>query len=112
MKTSIAIVDYGMGNLRSVAQAMRHAAPDAEVAIVSEPAAIPAGARVVRPGQGARPDCMRCLRESGRREAVQEAARNKPLLGVCVGEQMLFDWSAEGDTPGLGLIPGKVLKFD
>jgi imidazole glycerol-phosphate synthase subunit HisH len=112
MKTSIAIVDYGMGNLRSVAQAMRHAAPEAEVAIVNQPDAIRAADRVVLPGQGAMPDCMRCLRESGLQEAVKEAARNKPLLGICVGEQMLFDWSAEGDTPGLGLMPGRVLRFE
>jgi glutamine amidotransferase len=107
MKTSIAIVDYGMGNLRSVAQALRKAAPEADVAIVDQPEAIRAADRVVLPGQGAMPDCMRSLGESGLQEAVIEASRSKPLMGVCVGEQMLFDWSAEGDTPGLGLLPGK-----
>ena len=112
MKTSIAIVDYGMGNLRSVAQALRKAAPEADVAIVDQPEAIRAADRVVLPGQGAMPDCMRSLGESGLQEAVIEASRSKPLMGVCVGEQMLFDWSAEGDTPGLGLLPGKVLRFD
>jgi glutamine amidotransferase len=60
----------------------------------------------------AMPDCMRSLGESGLQEAVIEASRSKPLMGVCVGEQMLFDWSAEGDTLGLGLLPGKVLRFD
>ena len=93
MKTSIAIVDYGMGNLRSVAQALMKAEPAAQVAIVDTPAAIRAADRVVLPGQGAMPDCMRSLAESGLKDAVLEAARNKPLLGVCVGEQMLFDWS-------------------
>ena len=112
MKTSIAIVDYGMGNLRSVAQALRKAAPEAEVAIVDRPEAIRAADRVVLPGQGAMPDCMRCLGESGLQEAVIEASRTKPLMGVCVGEQMLFDWSAEGDTRGLGLLPGKVVRFE
>jgi len=112
MKTSIAIVDYGMGNLRSVAQALRKAAPEADVAIVDKPEAIRAADRVVLPGQGAMPDCMRSLGESGLQEAVIEASRSKPLMGVCVGEQMLFDWSAEGDTRGLGLLPGKVLRFD
>lgn len=111
MKTFIAIVDYGMGNLRSVAQALKKAAPDADVAIVARPEAIRAADRVVLPGQGAMPDCMRSLAESGLRDAVLEAARTKPLMGVCVGEQMLFDWSAEGDTPGLGLLPGKVVRF-
>ncbi|WJF90613.1 imidazole glycerol phosphate synthase subunit HisH [Paraburkholderia bonniea] len=111
MKTSIAIVDYGMGNLRSVAQALRQAAPHAEVAIVDQPEAIRAAGRIVLPGQGAMPDCMRCLGASGLQDAVLEAARSKPLMGVCVGEQMLFDWSAEGDTRGLGLLPGKVMRF-
>jgi len=112
MKTSIAIVDYGMGNLRSVAQALKKAAPEADVAIVERPEAIRAADRVVLPGQGAMPDCMRCLAESGLQDAVLEASRTKPLMGVCVGEQMLFDWSAEGDTKGLGLLPGKVVRFE
>ncbi len=101
-----------MGNLRSVAQALKKAAPEADVAIVSEPGAIRAADRVVLPGQGAMPDCMRCLGESGLQEAVVAASKTKPLMGVCVGEQMLFDWSAEGDTPGLALLPGKVVRFE
>ncbi len=100
-----------MGNLRSVAQALRHVAPEADVRISGEVADIRAADRIVLPGQGAMPDCMRSLRESGVQEAVLEAARSKPLFGVCVGEQMLFDWSDEGDTPGLGLLPGKVVRF-
>ncbi|MGN6315291.1 imidazole glycerol phosphate synthase subunit HisH [Trinickia sp.] len=107
----IAIVDYGMGNLRSVYQALRKAAPEADVAIVDRPEGIRAAERIVLPGQGAMPDCMRCLGESGLQEAVLEAARDKPLMGVCVGEQMLFDWSEEGSTPGLALMPGKVVRF-
>lgn len=107
----IVVVDYGMGNLRSVAQALRHVAPDADVLISGELAVVKAADRLVLPGQGAMPDCMRCLRESGLQDAVLEASRNKPLLGVCVGEQMLFDVSEEGDTPGLGLLPGKVVRF-
>jgi imidazole glycerol-phosphate synthase subunit HisH len=115
MKTSIAIVDYGMGNLRSVYQALRKAAPEADVAIVGEPEAIRAANRIVLPGQGAMRDCMAHLGASGLQQAVLEAARDKPMLGVCVGEQMLFDWSQEGDskgTNGLGLIPGKVVRFE
>ena len=115
MKTSIAIVDYGMGNLRSVYQALRHAAPEADVAIVEQPEAIRAADRIVLPGQGAMRDCMAHFSASGLQEAVMEAARNKPMLGVCVGEQMLFDWSEEGGadgTNGLGLVPGKVVRFD
>ncbi|SDV51278.1 imidazole glycerol phosphate synthase subunit HisH [Chitinasiproducens palmae] len=112
MKNAIAIVDYGMGNLRSVSQALQHAAPEASVSIVSSPQAIADAHRVVLPGQGAMPDCMRCLHESGLFDAVIAASRDKPLLGVCVGEQMLFDASDEGDTPGLGLLPGRVVRFD
>ncbi|MES2538115.1 MAG: imidazole glycerol phosphate synthase subunit HisH [Pseudomonadota bacterium] len=108
----IVVVDYGMGNLRSVAQALRHVAPDADVRISGEVADIQAADRIVLPGQGAMPDCMRCLRESGLQEAVLAASRSKPMFGVCVGEQMLFDWSEEGNTHGLGLLPGKVVKFN
>ena len=112
MKTNkIVVVDYGMGNLRSVAQALRHVAPEADVQISGEVAAIENADRLVFPGQGAMPDCMRCLRESGLQEALMKAARSKPMLGVCVGEQLLFDWSEEGDTSGLGLLPGKVVRF-
>ena len=112
MKTSIAIVDYGMGNLRSVYQALRKAAPEADVAIVEQPEAIRAADRIVLPGQGAMRDCMAHLGASGLQQAVIEAANNKPMLGVCVGEQMLFDWSEEANTNGLGLLPGKVMRFD
>lgn len=107
----IVVVDYGMGNLRSVAQALRHVAPEADVRISGELADIRGADRLVLPGQGAMPDCMRCLRESGLQEAVIESTRTKPLLGVCVGEQLLFDLSEEGNTPGIGLIPGKVVRF-
>ena len=107
----IVVVDYGMGNLRSVAQALRHVAPEAEVLISGQVADIRSADRLVFPGQGAMPDCMRCLRESGLQEALLEAARSKPMLGVCVGEQLLFDASEEGPTPGLGLIPGQVVRF-
>ena len=108
----IVVVDYGMGNLRSVAQALRHAAPEADIRISGEVADIRAADRIVLPGQGAMRDCMKSLRDSGVQEALLEASRSKPFLGVCVGEQMLFDWSEEGDTPGLGLLPGKVVRFD
>jgi glutamine amidotransferase len=107
----IVVVDYGMGNLRSVAQALKHVAPEADVRISGELADIKSADRLVLPGQGAIPDCMLCLRESGLQEAVVESTKTKPLLGVCVGEQLLFDWSEEGDTPGIGLLPGKVVRF-
>ncbi len=111
---SVAVVDYGMGNLRSVAQAVIYAAQDTglEVKITSNPQDVRNATRVVLPGQGAMPDCMRELRDSGLLEAVLDAAGKKPLFGVCVGMQMLLDHSEEGDVPGLALIPGNVVKFD
>ncbi|MCZ7559887.1 MAG: imidazole glycerol phosphate synthase subunit HisH [Burkholderiaceae bacterium] len=107
----IAVVDYGMGNLRSVAKALEHVAPKARVVIAGTAAGIDSADRVVFPGQGAMPDCMRFLDEAGLRDAVLRAARSKPMFGVCVGEQMLFERSEEGDTSGLGLVPGEVLRF-
>jgi len=111
MSQSIAIVDYGMGNLRSVEKALAHAAPEAEVRLTDDPARIAAADRVVFPGQGAMPDCMESLRASGLGRAVEDAARDRPFLGLCLGLQMLFDRSEEGDTPGLGVFPGEVRAF-
>ncbi len=111
MPQRISIVDYGMGNLRSVQKALQHVAPAAEVQITSDPAVIDRAQRVVFPGQGAMPDCMRALNERGLGEAVARAAASKPFLGLCIGQQMLFESSAEGDTPGLALLPGHVVGF-
>jgi len=110
---TVAVVDYGMGNLRSVSQAVMRAAEGSgvAVAITHHPEEVLAAERVVLPGQGAMRDCMRELRESGMLEAVLDAAGRKPLLGVCVGMQMLLDHSEEQDTPGLGLVPGQVRRF-
>ncbi|GAB2857938.1 imidazole glycerol phosphate synthase subunit HisH [Pseudoduganella ginsengisoli] len=107
----IVVVDYGVGNLRSVAQALRAVAPEADVRISGEVADIADAERIVLPGQGAMADCMRGLRESGVLDAVLRAAEVKPLLGVCIGEQMLFESSEEGNAQGLGLLPGKVVRF-
>ena len=100
-----------MGNLRSVAKALEHVAPGAEVLATADPAAIRSAERVVVPGQGALPDCMRQLAASGAREALIEAAGAKPFLGICIGLQMLFERGEEGDTRGLGLLPGNVPRF-
>jgi glutamine amidotransferase len=107
----IVVVDYGMGNLRSVAQALRAVAPEADVAISGVPADIDAADRIVLPGQGSMLDCMKSLAESGVQDALLRAARSKPMMGVCVGEQMLFERSEERDAEGLGLLPGKVVRF-
>lgn len=118
-RQTVAVVDYGMGNLRSVAQAVIHAATavdHVDVVVTSNPQAVLDAHRVVLPGQGAMPDCMAELERSGLREAVLHAAAHKPLFGVCVGMQMLLDRSDEGPagvgTPGLGLIGGEVVKFE
>ena len=111
MSNKIAIVDYGSGNLSSVLQALRVAAPEAQVSVTRSASDIAQADRVVLPGQGAMPDCMHHLQQSGLREAVCSAARTKPLLGICIGQQMLFDVSEEGNVPGLGMFAGKVIKF-
>jgi len=107
----VAVVDYGMSNVRSVALAIKCVAPLLEVAITSDARIVARAPRVVFPGQGAMPDCMREMDRRGLREAVLEAARAKPFLGICIGLQMLFERSEEGDTPGLGLLPGRVRRF-
>ncbi len=113
MRRTVAVVDYGMGNLRSVSQAVLHVAQGTgfDVIVSADPDEVRAAERIVLPGQGAMPDCMRELRESGLLDAVLEAAASKPLMGVCIGMQMLFDRSEEGPADGLGLIGGEVLKF-
>ena len=112
MKT-VAVVDYGMGNLRSVTQAVMHVASGSGVEVVwaRRPEEVLAADRVVLPGQGAMRDCMRELHASGMHAAVLHAAAHKPLMGVCVGMQMLLDRSEEGPTESLGLIPGEVVRF-
>lgn len=109
--SSIAVIDYGMGNLRSVSKALEHVAPDARVQVTSDPDLVRQAERVVFPGQGAMPDCMREMEARGLRPALLEAARSKPFLGICIGLQMLFERSEEGDTPGLGIFPGRVKRF-
>jgi glutamine amidotransferase len=113
MTRTVAVVDYGMGNLRSVSQAVAHVARDADVKVIvtANPEEVYAAERVVLPGQGAMRDCMRELHGSGLKDAVLHAAAHKPLMGVCVGMQMLLDHSEEQDTPGLGLIAGRVKRF-
>lgn len=109
--TDIAVVDYGMGNLRSVAKALAHVAPERSIVVSADPAVIRGAARVVLPGQSAMPDCMRCLDASGLREVVLEAAARRPFLGICLGLQMLFETSEEGPTPGLAVLAGPVVRF-
>jgi glutamine amidotransferase len=113
MTRTVAVVDYGSGNLRSVSQAVMHVARGSgvDVVVTSRPDEVYAAERVVLPGQGALPDCMRELQQSGLQEAVLDAAARKPLMGVCIGMQMLLTRSEEGPADGLGLIPGEVIRF-
>ena len=107
----IAVIDYGMGNLRSVAKALEHVAPQLEIVVSGNPDVIAQAGRVVFPGQGAAPDCMREIEARGLRDVITHAARSKPFLGICMGQQVLFEHSEEGDTPCLGILPGRVLRF-
>jgi len=109
--TTITVVDYGMGTLRSVSKALEHVAPEASVLVTADADAIHEADRVVFPGQGAMPDCMREMDARGLRPAVLEAARAKPFLGICIGLQMLFESSEEGNVPGLAVLPGRVRRF-
>ena len=108
---TIAVIDYGMGNLRSVWQALKHVAGEESVVVTADPAEVAKAERVVFPGQGAMPDCMRELDTRGLRPAVLAAARDKPFLGICIGLQMLFEHSEEGNVAGLGVFPGEVRRF-
>jgi imidazole glycerol-phosphate synthase subunit HisH len=107
----VAVIDYGMGNLRSVAKAIEHVAPGCAVRVTSDPGAVMQASRVVFPGQGAMPDCMREMDARGLRSVIVAAAREKPFLGICIGLQMLFERSEEGDVAGLGLLRGAVRRF-
>ncbi len=108
----IAIIDYGMGNLRSVQKALE--AVGHEATVVSDPDQIHRASRVILPGVGAFADAIAELRRTGLGEAFREAVKaGKPCLGVCLGLQLLFDVSEEdGEHQGLGLIPGRVVRFD
>ncbi|MDR0737200.1 MAG: imidazole glycerol phosphate synthase subunit HisH [Zoogloeaceae bacterium] len=108
---TIAVIDYGMGNLRSVLQALCKVAPEADARVTSDPAEVAAAERVVFPGQGAMPDCMAELERRHLKPAVLQAAAEKPFLGICIGLQMLFEKSEEGNAPGLGIFPGQTRRF-
>lgn len=107
----VAVVDYGMGNLRSVSKAIEHVAPQARVEVTSDPDRVRAADRVVFPGQGAMPECMHQMEVRKLRPAVVEAARSRPFLGICIGLQMLFERSDEGGVAGLALLRGTVRRF-
>ena len=113
MAQKIAVIDYGMGNLRSVSKAVEHVAGDAEVRVTDDPRFIDGADRVVFPGQGAARDCMAAIGDHHLNQAVLHAAQNKPFLGICMGLQVLMRHSDEnGGTALLGLFAGEVRRFD
>ncbi len=112
MGQKIAVLDYGMGNLRSVSKAIEHVAPDAQVRVTDDHEWIKAADRIVFPGQGAARDCMAAIGEHHLNREVREAMQNKPFLGICMGLQVLMEFSEEnGGTELLGIFPGKVQRF-
>jgi len=109
----IAVIDYGMGNLRSVSKAVEHVAGDAEIRVTDDPGFIVNADRVVFPGQGAARECMAAIGKHHLNQAVLCAAEEKPFLGICMGLQVLMGHSEENEgTPLLGLLPGEVRRFD
>jgi len=110
--STVAVIDYGMGNLHSVAKALEHVAEGQKVVVTHDPALIRAADRVVLPGVGAIRDCMAEMARQGVVDVIREVVQQKPFLGVCVGMQALMDFSAEnGGTPCLGILPGSVEYF-
>jgi len=107
----IAIIDYGIGNLRSVHNAVSFISPQTKSIVTSDPDVVARADKVIFPGQGAMPDCVLQLHKRGLTESVIEAAKQKPFLGICLGLQMLFETSEEGDVSGFGLLPGVVKRF-
>ena len=110
--STVAVIDYGMGNLHSVAKALEHVAEGQKVVVTHDPALIRAADRVVLPGVGAIRDCMAEMERQGVVDVIREVVQSKPFLGVCVGMQALMDTSAEnGGTRCLGILPGSVEYF-
>ena len=109
---NVAVIDYGMGNLRSVAKALEHVAGSARVEVTSSAERVMQADRIVFPGQGAARDCMAELQRLGLDKVVKEAVRSKPFLGICMGLQVLLDASEEnGGVQGLGVFAGPVRRF-
>ncbi len=111
MKT-VAIIDYGMGNLHSARKAVEHVAPDVQVLVTDNADQIREADRVILPGVGAIRDCMAEIRRLGVDELVREVSRDRPFLGICVGMQALMSRSEEnGGVEGIGLLPSQVRYF-
>ena len=109
---SVGIIDYGMGNLHSLGKALERVAGGTRVVISYDPEVLLKCDRLVLPGVGGVRECMRELQRLELNQLVIEAARKKPMLGICLGMQVMLEWSDEnGGVPALGLFPGKVTRF-
>jgi glutamine amidotransferase len=110
--STVAVIDYGMGNLRSVSKALEHVAPDLHVVVTDDAETIRSAERIVFPGVGAMRDCMAALEHHQLSALIREVASDRPFLGICLGMQLLLDHSEEnGGTEGLGILPGRVRQF-
>ncbi|MCF6323022.1 MAG: imidazole glycerol phosphate synthase subunit HisH [Gammaproteobacteria bacterium] len=109
---TVAVIDYGMGNIRSVSKALEHVSGETKVIVTREAEAVLRADRVVLPGVGALQDCVSELKRLGLDDVIRETVRNKPFMGICLGMQALLDSSAEnGGTEALGIIPGETRHF-
>ena len=110
--TTIAVVDYGMGNLHSVCRALAHVGPKWRVQLTSSKKDLLQADRIVFPGQGAIGGCIKALHDVGLWQTIVDLSKQKPLLGICLGLQVLYESSEEaGDVQGLGILPGKTRLF-
>lgn len=110
--TKVAVIDYGMGNLRSVCKAIEHVAPKARVNLVTDASGVESADRIVFPGQGAITGCIAALQRNGMFHLLKDVVRKKPFLGICLGLQALYETSEEGGgTRCLGIFPGSVPRF-
>jgi glutamine amidotransferase len=109
----VAVIDYGMGNLRSVSKAIEHVAPDADVVVSDDANTILSADRIVCPGQGAARDCMAALAQSDLDQVVVQGMASRPFLGICMGCQVLLTRSEEnGGVDCLDVVPGVARRFD
>ncbi len=109
---TVAVIDYGMGNLHSISKALKSVSPDSDVVISADRDTILSADHIVFPGVGAIRDCMSAIKAKGLDETIKQASKNKPILAICIGMQALLEHSDEnGGVECLGLIPGNVIKF-
>ena len=107
----IAVINVGTGNIRSIFLALKEVAPKEKICVTSNAQDLKNAKKIVFPGQGSMNGCLERLKQTGIAEQIKDVISDRPFLGICLGKQILFDFSEEGNSIGLGLIPGKVVKF-